>query len=123
MTDPVALTTERGKDYGPPLRDFDLVQRLFRMLMEHKSHSPKVECDPSYDNAHRHVLYMLCVKLARLAHSPRHLDSMHDIAGYARTLEMCLSSANNTKLASELEPWKVEIPKEIFEKFSECSEG
>ena len=38
----------------------------------------------------KHVLYMILVKVSRLAVAPSHVDSLVDIAGYARTGAMVL---------------------------------
>lgn len=37
-----------------------------------------------------HPLYMILLKISRLVGSPGHRDSIVDIAGYARTLELLL---------------------------------
>ena len=41
-----------------------------------------------YDPLVRNALRMIGVKMARLVQSPDHLDSVIDIAGYARTIAM-----------------------------------
>lgn len=41
-------------------------------------------------NPHHHPLYMILLKISRLVGSPGHRDSIVDIAGYARTLELLL---------------------------------
>jgi hypothetical protein len=73
-----SVTDERGEVYGHPYTDFDRAARLKAVV---------AECD---DPRIRHVLDMICVKMARLIHSPDHLDSWIDIAGYSRTAVMCL---------------------------------
>lgn len=74
----VALTDNRGADYGHPIDDFRRAAALKDVV---------TECpDPEL----RHVMEMICVKLARLIHSPNHLDSWCDIAGYARTAGMVM---------------------------------
>lgn len=73
-----AVNDERGKVYGHPLDNF---QRIARMQAELK------DCA---DPAVRHALEMICVKMARLVETPDHLDSVIDIAGYARTIAMVL---------------------------------
>lgn len=90
------LTEEKGNDYGHPWEDFLCVQEMATALKQHRRKEPAqpsdlgdLSCSP-YDACVDHVLYMLLVKIARLAHSPRRRDTMHDIAGYAKTLEMCL---------------------------------
>jgi hypothetical protein len=72
------LTQDRGADYGPPHLDFARAARLKDVV---------AECE---DPELRHVMEMICVKLARLIHSPEHLDSWLDIAGYARTACMVI---------------------------------
>jgi hypothetical protein len=103
MTDPDKLTAERDKDYGHPLDDFTTVQRMYEVWQEHRREGG---CPPDsdYDMALNHVVYMICVKLARLAYSPDHLDSIHDIAGYAKTLEMCLSRVRGTQPTEDDDP-------------------
>jgi hypothetical protein len=72
------VTQERGKDYGAPLQDFERVSEMALHL---------TSCP---DPAIYHSMYMICVKLSRLVHSPHHLDSIIDIAGYARTMAMII---------------------------------
>lgn len=72
------VTQERGKIYGHPFDDFARAQTLIRAIEDCK--------DPQI----RHVLMMICVKMARLTVTPDHLDSWIDIAGYARTAVICL---------------------------------
>lgn len=85
------LTEERGKDYGHPWDDFTCVQSMWSPLLQHRRYDTEgEECPSPYDQCVDHVIYMLLVKIARLAHSPRKRDTIHDIAGYAKTLEMCL---------------------------------
>lgn len=67
------VTDQRGSVYGHPAVDFTRVARLKEVV---------AECQ---DPLARHALEMICVKIARLIHSPDHLDSWVDIAGYART--------------------------------------
>ena len=72
----LSVTQERGKIYGHPADDFKKVA-LMAMQIE--------ECT---DLLVRHALYMILVKIARLVQSPGHIDSVVDIAGYARTIAM-----------------------------------
>lgn len=72
------ITQRRGATYGHPSVDFANVAAL-------KSHLP-----PYGDTRLRHIAEMICVKLARLSHDPTHVDSLVDIAGYARTWAMIL---------------------------------
>lgn len=67
------ITYIRGEDYGPPRADFERAQKIKAAV---------ADCP---DPAMRHVLEMIGVKMARLCVTPTHLDSLIDIAGYART--------------------------------------
>ena len=71
-----ALTTERGATYGHPLDNFRRIAALHEVIRE---------CpDPEV----RHALEQIAVKIARLVQTPMHVDSVVDIAGYARTIAM-----------------------------------
>jgi hypothetical protein len=67
------VTEERGAVYGDPKLDFWRAARLKEIV---------ADCP---DPLARHALEMICVKIARLIHTPNHLDSWVDLAGYART--------------------------------------
>lgn len=70
------ITERRGDAYGHPVDDFAKVSLI---------KSAVASCpDPEV----RHALEMIGVKMARLCQSPTHLDSLVDIAGYARTIAM-----------------------------------
>ena len=73
-----SVTQDRGKIYGHPADDFARVDRMAEGIKD--CHDPRV----------RHALYMILVKVARLAQTPNHVDSMIDIAGYARTIAMII---------------------------------
>ena len=72
------VTQERGSVYGHPANDFLRVASL-KLITAGGPH-------PSI----RHALDMICVKIARLVETPTHMDSVIDIAGYARTIAMIL---------------------------------
>jgi hypothetical protein len=72
------VTQERGAVYGSPLDDFEIAQEI------------KAAVAACEDIAIRHAMEMIAVKLARLTHTPTHVDSIIDIAGYARTMVMIL---------------------------------
>ena len=72
------VTQERGEDYGPPAKSFRRITMMQRQL---------INCR---DEAVRHALNMIIVKIVRLAETPDHMDSVIDIAGYARTIAMIL---------------------------------
>ena len=79
------LTQERGADYGHPADDFRRAAAMTAVIAE--CPHPLV----------RHALYMIAVKVARLIQSPDHLDSIEDIAGYARTITMILDRERAAK--------------------------
>lgn len=72
------ITQDRGEDYGDPATTFKTIAHMQTLIR----HCP--------DPAVRHVINMIIVKLVRLAESPDHMDSVVDIAGYARTIAMIL---------------------------------
>jgi len=69
---------ERQKDYGHPYDHFAISAGIKKYLYG---------CP---DAKLRHALEMIADKMARLCHSPEHLDSWIDIAGYARTAVMIM---------------------------------
>jgi len=72
------INDHRGVDYGHPKGDFARITKLKEAL----SDCPHPEI--------RHALEMIAVKMSRLCNSPKHIDSIIDIAGYARTIAMIL---------------------------------
>lgn len=77
------ITTERGTVYGHPKDDFARAHKLTQVADE----CPHPEI--------RHALRMICVKVARLVQTPDHIDSIIDIAGYARCIAMILDKDNS----------------------------
>ncbi|MBC8158973.1 MAG: hypothetical protein H8E94_06550 [Alphaproteobacteria bacterium] len=77
------ITQFRGKDYGHPLEDFERAQTI------------KAAVSICKNAPVRHALEMIGVKMARLAQTPDHMDSVIDIAGYARTIAMILEKQEN----------------------------
>lgn len=74
-----SVTQERGKHYGHPRDLFHNIVALQRGVSG--CTNPLI----------RHALDMICVKMARVAqNNGDHLDSIIDIAGYARTMAMIL---------------------------------
>ena len=70
------LTAIRGERYGPPNENFTRIGTIWSAIFGHPVSPEQVG------------LAMLGVKLARLIESPADEDSLHDLAGYAATLEM-----------------------------------
>ena len=66
------VNEERGADYGPPEENFKRAATLRDVV--HQCSDPEL----------REALGNIADKVARLVHSPDHLDSWIDIAGYAR---------------------------------------
>lgn len=73
-----SVNEDRGKTYGHPSENFARIAALTAALPRYH--------DVRFD----HIATMICVKLARLAQDPTHLDALIDIAGYARTWVMIL---------------------------------
>ena len=76
------VTQTRGLDYGDPAETFATIAIMQACLS--KCASPAI----------RHAMNMICVKLVRLAETPdsNNLDSIIDVAGYARTIAMILDA-------------------------------
>ena len=70
---------DRGQIYGHPLDNFRNIAEGSKIIAQ----CPDVEV--------RVALDMIWVKVCRLLKTPDHIDSIHDIAGYAGTIEMLLS--------------------------------
>lgn len=81
----LTITQRRGQDYSTPIADFSRMSKFAEII---------AACpDPEI----RHALYMICVKISRLVATPNHLDSIIDIAGYARTIAMVLNEREAQK--------------------------
>ena len=72
------VTQDRGRVYGDAADNFRRASALMEVV------------DECGDPLVRVALRMICMKMARLIHSPRHVDSLIDIAGYARTACMVI---------------------------------
>lgn len=70
----------RGDTYGHPADDFGRTAAMVSGLLREKLREPLTAADVG--------LIQVCVKLSRLAATPGHRDSLVDVAGYARTVEM-----------------------------------
>jgi hypothetical protein len=64
----------RRREYGEPVEVFEAVAKRWSLTLGSKVSPAQV------------VLCLIDLKLARLAHDPKHLDSQTDVAGYAAVL-------------------------------------
>ncbi len=69
-----SIVTKRRREYGEPAELFEHVARRWSLLLG-------VEVTPA-----QAMLCLVDLKVARLSHDPRHLDSVTDLAGYAGCL-------------------------------------
>jgi Domain of unknown function (DUF6378) len=69
------VVTRRRRDYGEPVELFEAVAARWSLTLGTKVSTAHV------------ALCLIDLKLARLAHDPRHLDSVVDVAGYAGILQ------------------------------------
>lgn len=77
----------RRGSYGHPENNFGRIADLWNAYLSNKPGGP-MPITPQ-DTA----LLMVLLKVARLLESPRHRDSVVDIAGYAATVEMLWESS------------------------------
>lgn len=80
---------DRQDIYGHPADDFAKVAAMTAPIMA-------ADIDPRL----KHALYMVQVKVARLLNTPKHIDSVIDLAGYANTYAMVLDAIQKEKLAT-----------------------
>ena len=69
------VVARRRRDYGGPVELFEAVDARWSLTLGTKVSSAHV------------VLCLIDLKLARLAHDPKHLDSIVNVAGYAGILQ------------------------------------
>ncbi len=82
------INSRRGASYGHPSVNFARVVKLQQAV-------------PAYEDPRlQHIVDMILVKLARLAGDPTHVDSLVDVAGYARTWAMILDAEQPSKAPS-----------------------
>lgn len=68
---------DRQADYGSPIEDFTKQAKMWGAILG-------INVTPQ-----QIAMCMIAVKLSRLTNSPRHRDSVADICGYARCLDLC----------------------------------
>ncbi len=83
------ITTERGKNYGHPIKHFYCTQTMYEDWLRARGQS-QVRLCPEKEIAIRHGVYMILDKLARMSENPNHKDNIDDIQGYARCIQMIL---------------------------------
>lgn len=84
--------TDRGEEYGSVERNFKRIADRWSLHMQQHNHDSIIEFTP------RDVAMMMIeTKLARLAHSPDHMDSVVDIAGYAACLAELITKEKEPK--------------------------
>ena len=81
LAEAAALVRDRRHTYGQPLDLFERVAVRWSQVLGTKVTPAQV------------VVCLIDLKVARLTHDPRHLDSITDIAGYAGCLAEVLSDA------------------------------
>ncbi len=77
---------DRNKSYGHPLDDYQCTAALFTALLQHAG---KLNLGATIEPELAQAM-MIAVKLSRLSSNLTHRDSLIDIAGYARTIEMTI---------------------------------
>ena len=75
------LVTRRRRQYGTPVDLFERVAVRWSQVLGTKVTPAQV------------IVCLVDLKVARLSHDPRHLDSITDIAGYAGILAEVLDDA------------------------------
>ena len=68
------VVADRAKAYGPPAGSMELLAKRWSLTLGRTVTPAQV------------VMCLIDLKLTRLAHDPRHQDSILDIAGYAAVL-------------------------------------
>lgn len=87
MSDIEATLAERGSVYGDYKKGLETRNRLLDILDLHKC-----ECTGTPFNGYEQVMFLdLINKLVRFAGAPDHIDSIHDLAGYAMLIESTLT--------------------------------
>jgi len=71
------IIRERGKSYGPMLKNHERIAALWSTVLGHPVTPVQV------------AMCMTALKLARLIETPNHRDSAVDIAGYAACIYEC----------------------------------
>jgi hypothetical protein len=90
MTDKITdITTERGKNYGHPIKHFACTQAMYDAWCESRGES-EIHLATDKEYGVHHGVYMILDKLARMSENPNHRDNLDDIQGYAKCIGMVL---------------------------------
>ena len=81
---------QRGQIYGDYRGDVETKVKIMEIILN-RYYEVNDKPMPARDMEHLHPIVM---KLVRIAASPRHLDSWHDLAGYAVLVEDILDEDN-----------------------------
>jgi len=84
-----AVDGARARDYGHPAANHGTTAEMFRQWRQRRYGAPFGETDFDAIDV---CAFNIIQKLSRLANTPDHLDSLVDIAGYARNWEMILEA-------------------------------
>jgi len=88
MTDIDATLESRGSDYGESFAEQTNIAQALKKVMHD---APQWR---GMTNDKKEAMEMIATKLSRLLYgNPNHLDSWHDIIGYARLIEKTLQPA------------------------------
>lgn len=97
------INGQRQADYGGKLQNFTQIAMGFNAVLAAKLNAPITPDDVA--------LLMLQVKIARLAKSPLHKDSVLDIAGYAG----CLDKLQEERAAGVVLPGLLQAESQILQ--------
>jgi len=84
-----ATLTDRGSIYG----DYNEGITVRCTLMKTLTDRYKVCYDKDMPAIYKEYLWDICNKLSRLAVTPSHIDSWHDIAGYSQLIENAIKQS------------------------------
>lgn len=86
-----SISAARGAVYAHPSVNFRRIAEMQKIVDECPHEKIRV------------ALGMIITKVARLIESPKHVDSVVDIAGYARTIAMIIDQENETVVDVQVE--------------------
>ena len=84
------IVAQRRQQYGPPAEHFEQVARRWSLTLGTTVRPEQV------------VLCLLDLKVARLAHHPRHRDSLVDLIGYGAILHELVNDASAARRSAEV---------------------